>query len=209
LIAIVTESYKVIQDQRAAIVFWTNRLGFIAEMDAIANGPWKMRLRQMLGLKIPPRNIHREVTFGQEFWKRLMELFEEDIEDGVMSIDFLCYTMLRIGAAVIVIPFWVLLGIFSFGWFWPPQIREVVFTSSVFKHASDSEKRDELRRNQVKLLQAEVTTLEDDLLQEITIDRTHVVQMKSLVIQRKQEIQSEMKQIKQIVNMLFEQQLTT
>lgn len=26
LIAIVTDSYKVIQDQRAAIVFWTNRV---------------------------------------------------------------------------------------------------------------------------------------------------------------------------------------
>ena len=34
LIAIVTDSYKVIQDQRAAIVFWTNRLDFVAEMDA-------------------------------------------------------------------------------------------------------------------------------------------------------------------------------
>ena len=33
LIAIVTDSYKIIQDQRAAIVFWTNRLDFVAEMD--------------------------------------------------------------------------------------------------------------------------------------------------------------------------------
>ena len=33
LIAIVTDSYKVIQDQRAAIVFWTNRLNFVAQMD--------------------------------------------------------------------------------------------------------------------------------------------------------------------------------
>ena len=32
LIAIVTDSYKVIQDQRAAIVFWTNRLDFVAEV---------------------------------------------------------------------------------------------------------------------------------------------------------------------------------
>jgi hypothetical protein len=32
LIAIVTDSYKVIQDQRAAIVFWTNRLDYIAQV---------------------------------------------------------------------------------------------------------------------------------------------------------------------------------
>jgi len=209
LIAIVTDSYKVIQDQRAAIVFWTNRLDFIAEMDAIANGPWKKRVRQLFGLETPPQNVHRQVTFGQEFWKRLMELFEDDIDDRVLSVEFLCYTVLRIGVAVMVIPFWVILGLFTFGWFWPPQIREAVFTSTVFKHATDSEKQDELRRNQVKLLGAEVRTLEDDLMQELAIDRTHIVQMRSLVTQRKQEIQSEMKEIKRIVNLLFEQQMTT
>jgi hypothetical protein len=35
LIAIVTDSYEVIQNDRAAIVFWSNRLDFVAEMDAI------------------------------------------------------------------------------------------------------------------------------------------------------------------------------
>jgi hypothetical protein len=36
LIAIVTDSYEIIQNDRAAIVFWSNRLAFVAEMDAIA-----------------------------------------------------------------------------------------------------------------------------------------------------------------------------
>jgi len=35
LIAIVTDSYEIIQNDRAAIVFWSNRLDFVAEMDAI------------------------------------------------------------------------------------------------------------------------------------------------------------------------------
>ena len=43
LTAIVSDSYKVIQDQRAAIVVWTNRLNFASAMDAIAKGPWKWR----------------------------------------------------------------------------------------------------------------------------------------------------------------------
>jgi hypothetical protein len=38
LIAIVTDSYAVIQNDRAAIVFWSNRLDFVAEMDAIIYG---------------------------------------------------------------------------------------------------------------------------------------------------------------------------
>jgi hypothetical protein len=35
LIAVVTDSYEIIQNDRAAIVFWNNRLDFVAEMDAI------------------------------------------------------------------------------------------------------------------------------------------------------------------------------
>lgn len=37
LIAIVTDSYGVIKNERAAVVFWSNRLDFVAEMDAIVN----------------------------------------------------------------------------------------------------------------------------------------------------------------------------
>lgn len=34
LIAIVTDSYGVIKNERSAMVFWANRLDFVAEMDA-------------------------------------------------------------------------------------------------------------------------------------------------------------------------------
>jgi hypothetical protein len=207
LIAIVTDSYKVIQDQRAAIVFWTNRLDFIAEMDAIANGPWKAKIRRSMGMESETNISSRvEVTFGKDFWKRLMDLHEDDIDDSTFSLEFLCYALLRIGTVVVVIPCWILLGLFTFGWFWPPQLREAIFTSTVFKHTTDTEKEEMLRKTQVKRLETEVKEFKDELLQELAIDRTQVVQMKSLVAERKMEMQSEMKHIKRIVNMLFEQQ---
>eukprot|EP00934_Nitzschia_sp_Nitz4_P007813 Nitzschia sp. Nitz4//scaffold137_size62074//14398//17094//NITZ4_006409-RA/size62074-processed-gene-0.81-mRNA-1//-1//CDS//3329535682//7803//frame0 len=207
LIAIVADSYKVIQDQRAAIVFWTNRLDFIAEMDAIANGPWKNRVRNLIGLPVVPSNKNRaEVTFGKETWKRLMDLYEDDIEDGALSLEFACYTFLRAVTAVIIIPAWVVFGLLSFGSMWPPQVRQWVFTSKVKKHSSEAEKDNEMRRIQIQVLKQEVQTLKDDLLQELAVDRTQVVQTKSLVAQRKTEIQAEMKHIKRIVAMLFEQQ---
>jgi len=37
LIAIVVDSYSVIKNERSAMVFWSNRLNFVAEMDAIGN----------------------------------------------------------------------------------------------------------------------------------------------------------------------------
>ena len=213
LIAIVTDSYKVIQDQRAAIVFWTNRLDFVAEMDAIANGPWKAKLKKMVGWEdedgTPPavstRNAYQKV-FGKESWKRLMDLFEDEIDDSVVSVEYFLYTLLRFAVAVIVIPLWIALGIFTAGWLWPPQIREAVFTSSVFKHSSDTEKEDELRKTQVRRLEQEVKELKEELVQELAMDRTQVVQMKSAVAERKVEIANEMKHVKRIVTMLFEQQ---
>jgi hypothetical protein len=206
LIAIVTDSYKVIQDQRAAIVFWTNRLDFIAEMDAIANGPWKRRMIRSLGYNGEEDSGRTEDVFGKELWRQLMELFEDEVEEGVFSFDFLLYTLLRILAAVFIIPLWLALGIFTFGVFWPPQVREAIFTSTVFKHSSDTVKEDELRKTQVTKLQEEVKNLKYEFMQELVLDRTQVVQMKSQVAERRLEIVNEMKDIKRIVAMLFERQ---
>jgi hypothetical protein len=207
LIAIVTDSYKVIQDQRAAIVFWTNRLDFIAEMDAIANGPWKKRLKKIFNLREGHESSGRgDQQLGKALWIQVMELFEDDIVDGYMSFDFLLYTALRIAVALFVIPLWILLGVVTLGWFWPPQVREAVFTSTVFKHSSDTEKEDELRKTQVKKLKDDVVGLKDELLQELALDRTQIVQMKSQVAERKLEISTEMKEIKKIVAILFERQ---
>mmetsp|Transcript_14949 Transcript_14949/g.21905 ORF Transcript_14949/g.21905 Transcript_14949/m.21905 type:complete len:844 (-) Transcript_14949:121-2652(-) len=205
LIAIVTESYKVIQDQRAAIVFWTNRLDFVAEMDAVANGPWKFRLRKMLGIQMDA-DEHTEVVFGREFWKRLMDLFEDDIDGGAMSAEFWAYNLLRVTTAIIIIPSWVILGMFSAGWLWPPQVREAIFTSTVTQHNSETEREDELRKTQVIKLRGEVAELKEEMGKELKVDRTQVVQMKSLVAERRAEIANEMKHIKRIMTMLFEQQ---
>lgn len=211
LIAIVTDSYKVIQDQRAAIVFWTNRLDFVSEMDGIANGPWKTRLRTALGCGPSepgrPKSGRSEAVFGKELWKQIMDLFIDDIEEGVVSFDFLAYTLLRI-LAVFVIPLWLILGVLTVGWFWPPQVREFVFTSTVFKHSSDTEKQNELRKTQVMKLKQEVKDLNDELLRELALDRTQVVQLKSQVAERKLEIANEMRHIKRIVAILFERQTT-
>jgi Ion transport protein len=210
LIAIVTDSYKVIQDQRAAIVFWTNRLNFVAEMDGIANGPWKSRMYSALGcgkcVNSSPVSERKVPQFGMELWKQIIDLFEDEVEEGMFSIEFVAYTVLRVIAACFVIPLWILLGLVTVGWLWPPQIREAVFTSSVMKHSSDVEKQNELRKTQVIKLQEEVQNLSHELLQELALDRAQVVQLKSHVAERKLEIANEMRHIKRIVAALFERQ---
>ena len=51
LIAIVTDSYSIVRNERAAIVFWANRLDFVAEMDAIAHSPWTRSLERLFSWK--------------------------------------------------------------------------------------------------------------------------------------------------------------
>jgi hypothetical protein len=209
LIAIVTDSYKVIQDQRAAIVFWTNRLNYIAQMDAIANGPWKKIFREMLGMGDPEKALlETGVTnpFGKDYWKKLMEMFEDEIEARIFSLEYILATLVRLSALFCIIPAWIVLGIGTFGWLWPPQIREYIFTSAVSKHNSETEREEELRRNQLVKVRAEIVAMGEELRQELALDRTQIVQTKSSVAERKQEIQTEMKHIKRVVAMLFEQQ---
>mmetsp|Transcript_10528 Transcript_10528/g.14774 ORF Transcript_10528/g.14774 Transcript_10528/m.14774 type:complete len:811 (-) Transcript_10528:2351-4783(-) len=207
LIAIVTDSYKVIQDTRAAIVFWTNRLDFVAEMDAISSGPWKVKVKESLGINVSERNIDhkKKVTFGQEFWIRLMDLFESDVENtGMLSVEFWCYLFLRVVTAIFIFPGWIFLGLISFGWLWPPQIREHLFTSTITKN-SDIAEDEEQRKRAVENLRSEVKILKEDLMQELAVDRSQLVQLKSQVTERKTEIANEMKHIKRIMTMLFEQ----
>jgi len=75
-----------------------------------------------------------------------------------------------------------------------------------FKHTSDTQKRDELRRTQVIQLQQEVKSLNDDLLQELALDRTQIVQLKSQVAEGNLEIANEVRHIKRVVALLFERQ---
>lgn len=207
LIAIVTDSYKVIQDQRAAIVFWTNRLDFVAEMDAIANGPWKKRIRGMFRMADDETGQgHVDTIFGKDFWKRLMDLFEDDVEESMFTVEFWAYNFLRLMTGIIIIPLWVIIGVLSAGWLWPPQIREYIFTSTVAKHSSETEREAELRRTQVAMLQKEVMSLRDTMTHEMKVDRIQVLQMKSSIADRRADIASEMKHIKRIMTMLFEQQ---
>ena len=58
------------------------------------------------------------------------------------------------------------------------------------------------------MLQKEVMSLQDTMTHEMKVDRIHVVQMKSSIAERRADIANEMKHIKRIMTMLFEQEST-
>ena len=215
LIAIVTDSYKVIRDKRAAIVFWTNRLDFIAQMDAIANGPWKARLRSLVRLPSTNddadkddgnRSFLFEDTFGEDIWNDICELFEHEslVEDGMFSLDFVLCTLLRL-VALVLVPLWILVGALSVGLLWPPQIRERLFVGSITNsYGSKSEQEETLRKTQIENLKAEIAQLKHDLVRESSQHKTQIVQMKSAVAERKLETLNTLTAIKKNVVLALE-----
>ena len=207
LIAIVTDSYGVIKNERAAIVFWSNRLDFCAEMDAIASGPWKKKVRKaiFLGQDEGGSGGQIERDSSQEAWKKLMSLFEDDIQEySILSMDFWCYVFLRMLTACVIIPFWIVLGIGSAGWLWPPQVRAAFLVQRISRRNPGDVKEAEQRTKDINELRKDVKLLQNEIVMEMTDDREEVVSMKSQLSEMKGDVCDEMKSIKQVMTMLFD-----
>jgi len=173
-------------------------------MDAISNGPWKARIRRMLGMaEVDTRFNNVEVTFGKMLWDDIMELFEHNVDEGIFSLDFIICLILRL-FAIVFVPLWILGGALVVGLLWPPQIREKLFISAVTKHSSESEKEENLRKTQIERLKVEISVLKYDLLRECAQNRTQIVQMKSAIAERKLETRNNLTTIKRNIVLALE-----
>jgi len=149
LIAIVTDSYGVIRNQRAEIVFWTNRLDFLAEIGSIWSG-----LSRILAVCTDyddddlPADRNDSVSrvskesgtwedLGGSLWTKLLELFNDE-ELGFLSLDFWCYSLSRLIALFVIFPVWLVLGFVTAGWLWPPQVRKWLFVQKYTKRRTDA-----------------------------------------------------------------------
>lgn len=156
LIAIATDSYEVIKNERASIVFWSNRLDLIAETDAIHpkfTGAVKnmiCRSRVRYGVPGAPNTV-QEVPHGaaiatagnggdhhltclpeddkdsfRDAWYNLLGLFEGTPNQS-NNLMFCSYKLLLQILAIVIILIWVLAGIITCGVLWPPQVRKFLF----------------------------------------------------------------------------------
>ncbi|EJK58127.1 hypothetical protein THAOC_21769 [Thalassiosira oceanica] len=114
-----------------ALVFWSNRLDFVAEMDVISSSLHISR-RARRESTLLAANHEDESGLG-ELWRRFMYLSEEDVNNdhGVCSLEYLVYILLRVFSTAFIIPMWTIAGVLTFGLLWPPQIREKLMTSQI------------------------------------------------------------------------------
>jgi len=235
LIAIVTDLYEVIQHDRAAIVFWSNRLDFVAEMDAISYGTRK-RLRSCFGesgngglAPGAPREVvelpngapqltskdnhtgdsvdHTATTvYFREGWKQLMMLFDSNLYDDIDltpgNIEFWCYLCFQILAVIFFIPVWILAGILTAGWLWPPQVREFLLVQK--ETAISRAELEHKKLEQLKQISAELKSFKAELGREMQSDRDDMVRLKLEVEAVQSEVLSDLMQVKELMQTLLD-----
>mmetsp|Transcript_7043 Transcript_7043/g.12336 ORF Transcript_7043/g.12336 Transcript_7043/m.12336 type:complete len:867 (+) Transcript_7043:91-2691(+) len=197
LIAIVTDSYGVIQNERAALVFWSNRLDFVAEMDVISNNFCRKGRGEA-------RVFEAEDSIMGELWKKVMYLFDDDIDEhGVMSVEFIIYNICRVCVACIIIPLWIIIGFVTFGLLWPPQVREKLLTSSMTSR-TEKASAERTRLNQVSILKEDVSSFQEEMKADMEKGRDEMDMIKAVLGITKTDIHTEMNDVKTIVTELFE-----
>jgi len=213
LIAIITDLYAVVTNERAAIVFWSNRLAFLTDMDMITNGPWKKTIMDLFKMRDRSggeeeasliRMDKVDISWERILWKKLIECFDPGVEDGMGMV---LYVPLRIFVSMFLIPFWLLMGILSAGWLWPPQIREGLFVQKVSVEDTHGELNEIQKRvEEVETLMNNLNTLKEGFFRETNTDRKDMIRLKNQVRSIKKELKNEMKKIKGVMTSLFEVQ---
>jgi hypothetical protein len=218
LIAVVTDSYEVVQNDRAAIVFWSNRLDFVAEIDAVS-----YRIRNWLGMlddysyeggvehiqEGPGRDPYSKKdkrskrTFAN-WWKNLIQLFDQHPYDDVgfdpTSVDFWCYFLFR-ALATFIIPVWIVAGLVTAGLLWPPQIRErLLIQKETAMSRSDLEKQ---KLEQLKEIQNNVKLLEAKIRKEFATDRDEIIRIKIEMEGAHYGIASDLQQVRELMTTLL------
>mmetsp|Transcript_45096 Transcript_45096/g.94562 ORF Transcript_45096/g.94562 Transcript_45096/m.94562 type:complete len:894 (+) Transcript_45096:64-2745(+) len=223
LIAIVTDSYGVIKNERAAMVFWSNRLDFVAEMDAIKNvgksikkcfkmgggtsgAPTRVQ-ETPNGEPIPIEENEKESLIQfRNAWRSIMNLFDPNLYEtydvGPSSFEFWCYVLVRFAAVVFVIPIWLILGLCTAGWLWPPQVREYLLKQK--KVAISRADMAEQVTAQINDLKNEIKKLRVEMKSEMKNDRKEFSQVKAEVEAVQAEVMADLLQVKEIMVTLLD-----
>jgi len=222
LIAIVTDSYGVIKNERAAMVFWSNRLDFVAEMDAILNVAKRLGGGKKDGVPGAPTSV-RESQNGDQFdydneergysnsrfragWKSIMNLFDPNLYDSYdvipSSFEFWCYFLVRFAAVVFVIPVWLIIGLCTAGWLWPPQVREYLFQQK--RAAISRADMAEQVSAQINELKEEIQRLRMEIQNEMKSDRKEFTLVKAEVEAVQAEVIADLLQVKEFMIHLLE-----
>ena len=230
LIAITTQSYKFIKNERAVMVFWSNRLDQVAQNDAVFSllrrlfmcqrgeevilGPTSVREhpggRPAVTETDRSQNTHKGFQGSLYYlWEELIGVYSNENIDvqnnSYCNVDFILLTITRI-VVCIVIPIWLIIGVLSLSVLWPPQIRERMLgmeMSTESSNATEKEIWSEFNR-----LKKDMTSLRKKLKEDMKVDRAELDSVNFEVVDVKNNVVEDMVQVKEIMTSLLDQMKT-
>ena len=178
------------------MVFWSNKLDFVAEMDVINSGLNRCRDNDDTDTDM------NENSMG-ELWKKFMYLFEDEMDDrSIFSVDFIVFTLLKFATFVFIIPLWIALGAITFGMLWPPQVRAKLMTSRPTR-PSGKASAERHRMERMVTLREDVSRLQDEIKADIDKGRQELNTVRNVLEAAKSDIHAEMNNVKDVVTELF------
>ena len=227
LIAVVTDSFAYIKKERSAMVFWSNRLDFVAEVDsislftnmvargfgckddeqatdsAIQETPGGTAIhvssnRQAIMIEADKNDAFRRA------WSDLLDVFQSNFQDSedtpFFSKEFWQNSLVKT-IAIVVVPIWIIAGFVSAGLLWPPQIREMLFDRKI--NSSPSVVENNLH-HEIDQLKREIKFFQGEVKKEIQQDQLELSSMKAEVEIVQREVLTDLAQVKEIMSTLYE-----
>jgi hypothetical protein len=102
-----------------------------------------------------------------------------------------------------IVPAWLILGVLTAGWFWPPQLREGLFKQKIYIR---EEPPDVERYELLAAAGKDISNLKDDIVKQFVRDRKVMKSMREQTKNRRKEILEELKNMKGVMSSLYEVQ---
>ena len=141
LIAIVADTHSVVKNEMAEMVFWSNRLDFVAEMDTIAAIRKKLFSRvfhsRYLEQAQEDDQDRKKKAWSEtfrKFWSLMINFLHKVHLDDTRLFEYYLFLLLRLLVVILVIPLWLGFRLFSAGFLWPPQVCEWLFVMREVGH---------------------------------------------------------------------------
>lgn len=224
LIAITVDSYGVIKNERAVMVFWSNRLDQVAEKDAFVTlfrkifccektkevqlvGPTTVQERPGARGEVVGGQTQRHSGFELQlfkYWEELMEVFKDD--SGANSISYFSYEFLLVNLTriivLIIIAMWFIVGFLSLTILWPPQIREAFLNHT--RGSTPHNAVDELLWDEFDSFKETLKVTQRRLKEDMKIDQVEIDELNFEVYDVQKNVVEDMIQVKEIMDSLLE-----
>lgn len=179
-----------------------NRLGCMKDKQLEAlEDPRETATNATSGLSSDYNNPKGSTEYFRSAWSQIMVLFDANLYDDIDILESWVYNLFRIFSILFVIPLWVIAGLLTAGWLWPPQIREGLFVQKeVLASRAEIERR---KLEQLKDVQVDMKNLKNEIMREITNDREDVIRMKAEIDTIQGEVLADLQQVKDLLASLM------